>query len=130
MSILIKGDDLRLGNRPYYYFWKREGSKVVPVISLTDRMKSKLSTFKQYNPAVFNAATQTMQFAALFRYVKRTNPDSWRSFLNKVATLDPQPHVRTPTRWKKSVRSSSNGKTFYNAMLRSKDLDLQAISSR
>ncbi|PSB27287.1 hypothetical protein [Stenomitos frigidus] len=129
VSILTKSDDLSLSNRPYYYFWKREGSKVVPVTSLTDRMKSKLSTIEQYNPAVFNAATRTMQFAALFRYVKRTNPDSWRSFLNKVATLDPQPHVRTPTRWKRPSRSSSNGKTLYNAMLRSKDLDLQAISS-
>ncbi|MEA5447547.1 hypothetical protein VB780_03130 [Leptolyngbya sp. CCNP1308] len=93
------GEYISLGNRPYYYFWKLDGSRVVPVSSLTERIRTALPFVQEYNTAVYGAAMNTMRFSALFRYVKQTNPDSWRSFLGQVSTLAPQPYVDTPTRW-------------------------------
>lgn len=93
------GEYISLGNRPYYYFWKLDGSRVVPVSSLTERIRTTLPYVQEYNPAVYSAVVNTMRFSALFRYVKQTNPDSWRSFSDQVSTLTPRPYVDTPTRW-------------------------------
>ncbi|MDJ0899136.1 MAG: hypothetical protein QNJ55_10025 [Xenococcus sp. MO_188.B8] len=106
ISMLIDNSEFKLNNSPYYYFWKRDGDKAVRVSSLIDRMKSSISAIRNYNPVVFNAATDTMRYAAFFRYLKRTNTKSWNNFLQQISNVQIQPEVKTPTRWKIPLFSS------------------------
>ncbi len=73
--------------------------KVFKVDSLTKKMQAKNVTLYKYNPAVYNAAIQTMRFAAFFRYVKTYNNSSWQGFLKQVKTVEINPSVKTPTQW-------------------------------
>jgi hypothetical protein len=78
---------------------KTQPPKVFKVDSLTKKIQSKNSTLYKYNPAVYNAAIQTMRFAAFFRYVKTYNNSSWQEFLKQVKTVKINPSVKTPTQW-------------------------------
>ncbi|MDR2621267.1 MAG: hypothetical protein LBC48_01635 [Dysgonamonadaceae bacterium] len=54
---------------------------------------------KKYNPPVYSTVENIAQWAAFFRYVKKTNPASWNSFLGKISkqTVKDAPKVNTPT---------------------------------
>jgi hypothetical protein len=49
------------------------------------------------NPAVYQALTSTMQYAAFFRHVKQAVPLNWSEFLRSLEKIKPQPEVETPT---------------------------------
>ena len=74
---------------------------VSPVSSMTEKLRVNVKSLSAHNPAVFNAALNTMRYAAFFRYVKEKNPDNWAEFLEKIRTVPPQPTLRTPTQWAK-----------------------------
>jgi hypothetical protein len=54
---------------------------------------------KKYNPPVYSTVENIAQWAAFFKYVKKTNPESWNNFVRKVAgqTVKDAPKVDTPT---------------------------------
>jgi len=54
---------------------------------------------KQYNPPVYSTAETIARWAAFFRYVKKTNPANWNSFVEKISgrTVGDEPAVDTPT---------------------------------
>lgn len=54
---------------------------------------------KRYNPVVYSAVENVSRWAALFRYIKRTNPDNWAVFRGKISGRRPKdaPEVKTPT---------------------------------
>ena len=54
---------------------------------------------RKYNPLVFSAVENTFHWSAFFKYVIKTNPNSWSQFVEKVEqnrTWD-APQVQTPT---------------------------------
>ena len=56
-------------------------------------------TLKQFNPPVYSTAENIARWAAFFRYVKKTNPTNWNSFVEKISgrTVKDAPEVDTPT---------------------------------
>ena len=60
-------------------------------------------SLRSFNPTVYDAAVQTMRFAALFRHVKQHNANNWNAFISQVRYLSTQPSVTTPTRLPKST---------------------------
>jgi hypothetical protein len=54
---------------------------------------------KKYNPLVYSTVENIAQWAAFFRYVKKTNPANWNSFVRKISeqTIKDAPKVDTPT---------------------------------
>ena len=54
---------------------------------------------KKYNPLVYSTVENIAQWAALFRYVKKTNPSNWNSFVGKISgrIVKDAPKVDTPT---------------------------------
>lgn len=54
---------------------------------------------KEHNPVVYSAVENIARWAAFFRYVKKTNPASWNSFIGKISgrTVKDAPKVNTPT---------------------------------
>ncbi len=73
--------------------------KVREVVPLTTSLKRVRRKLREFNPAVYDAATAIMRYAALFRYVKRHNPKAWQDFLRSIRSVDVKPAVRTPTKW-------------------------------
>lgn len=61
-------------------------------------------TLRSINPAVYQAAENTMKFSALFRYVKEQNPLQWQQFMNKIKTVKIEPAVVTPTVFNRSLK--------------------------
>jgi hypothetical protein len=70
---------------------------VIYLKEFSDDVSSKPELFEAANPAVWNATINTMRFAAFFRYVKKNFPENWRSFVDQVKQLDPEPRIVTPT---------------------------------
>ncbi|GHT61040.1 hypothetical protein FACS189451_02260 [Bacteroidia bacterium] len=54
---------------------------------------------KKYNPPVYSTVENIAQWAAFFRYVKKTNPASWNGFVRKISgrIIKDAPKVDTPT---------------------------------
>ena len=48
------------------------------------------------NPAVYDALTATMRYAAFFRYVKATLPDAYAAFVQSFDCVRPEPNIFTP----------------------------------
>lgn len=76
--------------------------EVLEVKKLTDGLKQKSDALRRLNPAVYDAATKTMRFSALFRFVKQRNPENWNKFLAQIQEVKIFPAVKTPTQWEKT----------------------------
>lgn len=73
--------------------------RVSPVPSLTDPLRRNSQSLSDFNPAVYNAALNTMRYSASFRFVKARNPAGWAAFLEQIREVTPRPAVETPTKW-------------------------------
>lgn len=69
------------------------------VTVLTEGGKRVREALRRFNPAVNDAATNTMRFAAFFRFVKKQDPAGWNTFLAQLKPITIEPAVTTPTRW-------------------------------
>jgi hypothetical protein len=69
----------------------------------TAELKELRGALRAFNPAVDDAVTRTMHYAAFFRYVKQQDPAAWAQFLEALRSADDRP-LATPTRWAKTVR--------------------------
>lgn len=76
--------------------------EVLEVKTLTEGLKQKSDALRRLNPAVYDAATQTMRFSALFRFVKQRNPENWNEFSAQIRQVTISPCVKTPTQWEKT----------------------------
>jgi len=65
----------------------------------TKTFRGNWQRLKRYNPALYSAIEDLSRWAAFFRYVKKTNPDNWTSFVQKVQKqrISDAPAVLTPT---------------------------------
>ena len=54
---------------------------------------------EKFNPPLYSNIESIAQWAAFFRYVKKTNPVNWNSFVGKISklTIKDAPKVDTPT---------------------------------
>jgi hypothetical protein len=73
--------------------------EVHEVTSLTAALKADREALRAFNQPVYDAATNTMRYAAFFRYVKKQNPAGWNAFLAQLNSVTPQPSITTPTAW-------------------------------
>jgi len=73
--------------------------QVREVPALTATMKEAREALQEFNQPVYNAATTTMRYAALFRYVRQRDPEAWSAFIAQLASVQVEPHVVTPTTW-------------------------------
>ncbi len=63
----------------------------------SERLSVDPAKLQAINPAVWNVTTNTMRYAAFFRYCKAHFPDQWQDFLNQIAGASVEPQVMTPT---------------------------------
>jgi len=76
-------------------------NKIVFQQNLIGLFRNNWHLIHAYNPIVYDASLNTMQWAAFFRYVKKTNPKNWDEFMKKVPAIKyDAPHVKTPTSFK------------------------------
>ncbi|MEQ1745937.1 MAG: hypothetical protein ABMA02_10950 [Saprospiraceae bacterium] len=73
--------------------------EVIPLDNLTQKMKGHRENLEKFTPAVYDAARNTMQFSALFRYAKQHNPTDWSRFLRSLEKVAVQPAAPTPVVW-------------------------------
>jgi hypothetical protein len=64
---------------------------------LSDRMSARPQMLEACNPEVWKATTNTMRYAAFYRFIKANYPEQWKRFYNQVLVLEPVPEVITPT---------------------------------
>jgi hypothetical protein len=70
---------------------------IVYLKEFSDDVSSEPELFEAANPAVWNASVKTMQYAAFFRYLKTNYPFEWKTFMDQIREVDPQPRIVTPT---------------------------------
>lgn len=75
--------------------------EVFEVKYLTKRIRGKRAVIQKVNPVVYNAANQTMRFAAFFRYIKKTDKVLWGNFLKQLQHVQIEPSIKTPTKWER-----------------------------
>jgi len=63
----------------------------------SELISSKPELLHGINPAVWNAAVQTMRYAAFFRFCKKNFPESWLHFVGQIENVAVAPRVQTPT---------------------------------
>jgi len=83
---------------PYYYFFKYGANhEVLPSTEMNRSFKKLYAEISEMNPLVYESVSNTMKYAALFRYVKQNYPARWQTFLQSVWYVRPKPQVVTPT---------------------------------
>jgi len=60
-------------------------------------LSSKPYLLRDINPAVWDAAVNTMRYAAFFRFCKKEFPEQWKNFMEQVEKTAVEPPVITPT---------------------------------
>jgi hypothetical protein len=71
--------------------------QVVFLEDYSNRFSSRIDLLRSMNPAVWDAGTAVMRYAALFRYCRQRHPENWAAFLKSLASVRVVPQVRTPT---------------------------------
>jgi hypothetical protein len=74
-----------------------DAKQVVYMEEYSKLLSSRIGDLRSMNPAVWEAGTSVMRYAALFRYCRQRNPINWQGFLETVEELSVVPQVRTPT---------------------------------
>jgi hypothetical protein len=57
----------------------------------------------QFNPVVFGSCVVTMRYAALFRYVKKYNPQAWEEFMRQIKAAEGRYSPPNDTTLKKGI---------------------------
>ncbi len=52
---------------------------------------------RSINPPVWDAALNTMRYAAFFRYCRKNFPGEWKTFMEKIKDVSAEPLAETPT---------------------------------
>jgi hypothetical protein len=100
-------NEFKIAGYPYYFFFRygtdrQTGEdKVVPYYQMISGFRNDYYDLYRMNPLVYDAVTQTMRYAAFFRYVKLHYQGAWLSFLSSIQNIRPMPAVTTPTTMEK-----------------------------
>jgi hypothetical protein len=70
---------------------------IVYLKEFSEDVSSEPELFEAANPAVWNASVKTMQYAAFFRYLSTNYPFEWKTFMDQISKVDPEPRIVTPT---------------------------------
>ena len=103
-ALITQANDARANVEQYNAIVGRANAlepKVSPVQDRIDGLRGKSNALSEFNPAVYNAARNTMHFSAFFRYVKAQNPSTWTAFLEKIRAVPLRPAIETPSKWPK-----------------------------
>ena len=63
----------------------------------SERLSGNPVKIRETNPAVWEATTNTMRFAAFFRYCKSNFPNVWKGFVKQIEKVNVKPNIETPT---------------------------------
>lgn len=74
-----------------------DGQQVEYLKEYSERVSARTDLLERINPAVWKAATATLQYAALFRYCKANFPEEWQAFVAQIDDVQIKPVVETPT---------------------------------
>ncbi|WP_456438566.1 hypothetical protein [Psychroserpens sp.] len=112
------GDTIMIGNSAYHYNASSmqliekisrnyedelkkitdNNSIIIDCVEVNELFKSSVyQLLEKINPMVYKAADNTMKFSALFRYIKRNNPENWAKFITKIENVEISPKIKTPT---------------------------------
>jgi len=99
------------GRHPTYHFFT--GSFPEPIkpdteltgafLALTDPTRDGGAMLKSLNPAVFDTANKTAQWAAFFRYVKANHPAKWKAYFTSLDQAKDVLAIETPVAWVRKV---------------------------
>ena len=87
LRILIVDDHrLFLSGEPKYRFFTSDEERTVvqPIKELDELFVKMKDDVRLINPAVWNASTKLLRFAALFRYFKGRSPIQWGQFVAQI----------------------------------------------
>jgi hypothetical protein len=96
----IKQDRVNLNEKPRYYFWNDFGLSG-DEIQMNEEVNSTLREHQNelllsINAPVYETVYQVARWSSVFRFIKDTHPEAWRSFLSSIADLQPARDVETP----------------------------------
>jgi hypothetical protein len=80
-----------------------DSHQVVYLKEYSEWLSSRPELLRAINPAVWDAATSLMRYAAFFRFVGRDHAGQWQRFLRQVDRITPAPQVRTPNTWDRKM---------------------------
>ena len=72
-------------------------NEIVMLKEFSDRMSSRPQMLEACNPEVWKATTNTMRYAAFFRFIRANFPVQWQEFYIQFSDVEPAPEVVTPT---------------------------------
>lgn len=70
---------------------------VQPLPELSRNISANVRELNGVNPIVYNSLVTTMRYAALFRHVRRENPDAYAKFVESLSAVRLVPSVKTPS---------------------------------
>lgn len=94
LGTAIRRDSLRLVSLVNDF--ERHGTE--PLTAMNAALRQQSVAVRTMNPAVYDAASNTLRYTAFFRWVRANHPDGWQRFLAQVRSVSPQPAVVTPNR--------------------------------
>jgi len=74
-----------------------EAHRVSHLERYSQEVSNQTDIFRSINPLVWNAALNTMRYAAFFRYCKNKFPDQWKHFMETIKDVSAEPRAETPT---------------------------------
>ena len=109
------GKQLSLQGNPYFYFWQTDpearsigyegGNDTIvagasPLPELPAAIKARNSYLETYNPFAWQAAQNTMRYAAFFRFAKQKNEPNWRRLVGVADKIMSPQVAKTPMSWR------------------------------
>ena len=76
---------------------RMDASSVSHMERYSQEISNRPDLLRSINPLVWDAALNTMRYAAFFRYCKARFPEQWKNFMEKIKDVSPEPRAETPT---------------------------------
>jgi len=76
---------------------RMEAHRVSHLERYSREISGRQDILRSVNPLVWDAALNTMRYAAFFRYCKDKFPDQWKIFMEKIKDISAKPEAETPT---------------------------------
>ena len=76
---------------------RMEAHRVSHLERYSQVISNQTDILRSINPLVWDAALNTMRYAAFFRYCKNKFPDQWKHFMETIKDVSVKPGAETPT---------------------------------
>ena len=87
----------------YCFFWWPRLSEVEEAKSLGREFNQSLDLWRDLNPPVFDNAITILDYTSFFRYVRSTNPDAWKTFVQETSKVKIE-RMETPVLYTSPLR--------------------------